>query len=163
MVADCDPVGVFPKVGDDRLCPVECLFAMGAPFLFVTGIHQLMECVMVPVFFGCPAKHKAAVLPEPLQFRHVLAAELPGDNMDGEEKTVPFPFPVVLRIKPSAQHDDMDMGVEVHFRPPGMEEAEVTNLCTQVFWVCTKLVKGAGSSMIERIIQELLVAVDDGG
>ena len=104
--------------------------------------HQLMECAMVPVFFGCPAKHKAAVLPEPLQFRHVLAAELPGDNMDGEEKTVPFPFPVVLRIKPSAQHDDMDMGVEVHFRPPGMEEAEVTNLCTQVFWVCTKLVKG---------------------
>ena len=80
--------------------------------------------------------------------------------MDREEKTVPFPFPVVLRIKPSAQHDGMDMGVEVHFRPPGMEDAEVTNLCAQVFWVCTKLVKGAGSSMIERIIQELLVAVD---
>ncbi len=106
-----------------------------------------MECVMVSVFFGCPAKHKAAVLPEPLQFRHVLAAELPGQNMDGEEKTVPFPFPVVLRIKPSAQHDGMDMGVEVHFRPPGMEDAEVTNLCPQVFWVCTKLVKGAGSSI----------------
>ena len=82
--------------------------------------------------------------------------------MDGEEKNVPFPFPVVLRIKPSAQHDGMDMGVEVYFRLPGMEDAEVTNLCTQVFGVCTKLVKSAGSSMIERIIQELLVAADYG-
>ena len=100
MVADCDPVGVFPKVGDDRLCPVECLFAMGDPFLFVTGIHQLMECVMVPVFFGCPAKHKAAVLPEPLQFRHVLAAELPGHDMDGEEKPSLFPFQWFCALSP---------------------------------------------------------------
>ena len=64
VVADGNPVGVLPEVADDRLRPIERFFTVGNPFLFVAGIHQLPKCIMVPVFFGCPAKHKAAVLPE---------------------------------------------------------------------------------------------------
>jgi hypothetical protein len=78
--------------------------------------------------------------------------------MDREEKTIPILFPAALGVKPAAQHNGMDMGMEVHFRPPGVEDAEITNLCPQVFRVCGKFVKGAGSSVIKCIIQELLVA-----
>ena len=41
--------------------------------------------------------------------------------MDREEKTVPFLFPAALGVKPAVQHNGMDMGMEVHFRPPGVE------------------------------------------
>lgn len=64
VVADGNPVGVLTEVADDRLRPIECLFTVGDPFLFVAGVHQLLEYIMVPVSFRCPAKHKAAVLPE---------------------------------------------------------------------------------------------------
>lgn len=64
VVADGNPVGILPKVAYGRLRPIEGLFTVGNPFLFAAGVHQLLENIMVPVFFGCPAKHKAAVLPQ---------------------------------------------------------------------------------------------------
>lgn len=64
MVADSDSVCVFPEVADDRLRPVERFLAVGNPFLFIAGVQQFLKGIMVPVFFKCSAKHKAAVLPE---------------------------------------------------------------------------------------------------
>ncbi len=47
VVADCDPMGIFPKVPDHRLRTIKRLLTVRDPLFTVTGIHQLFEtCIL---------------------------------------------------------------------------------------------------------------------
>jgi hypothetical protein len=68
---------------------------------------------------------------------------------------------MVLGVKTTAKHNGMDMGVKVHFTPPGMENADISDVCTEIFAVGSQFPQCIGRCVIQSIIQKLLIAVDD--
>jgi hypothetical protein len=68
---------------------------------------------------------------------------------------------MVFGVKTTAKHNGMDMGVKVHFTPPGMENADISDVCTEIFAVGSQFPQCIGRCVIQSIIQKLLIAVDD--
>jgi hypothetical protein len=68
---------------------------------------------------------------------------------------------MVLRVKTPAKHHGMDVRMEVHFTPPGMENADISDVSTEIFAVGSQFPQCIGRCVIQGIIQKLLVAVDD--
>ena len=55
----------------------------------------------------------------------------------------------------------MDVWMEVHFTPPGMENADISDVSTEIFAVGSQFPQCIRRCVIQGIIQKLLVAVDD--
>ena len=68
---------------------------------------------------------------------------------------------MVFRVKTAAKHNGMDVGMEVHFTPPGMENADISDVSTKIFAVGSQFPQCIRRCVIQGIIQKLLVAVDD--
>ena len=68
---------------------------------------------------------------------------------------------MVFGVKTTSKHNGMDMGVKVHFTPPGMENADISDVCTEIFAVGSQFPQCIGRCVIQSIIQKLLIAVDN--
>jgi hypothetical protein len=68
---------------------------------------------------------------------------------------------MVFGIKTTAKDNGVDVGMEVHFTPPGMENADIPDVCTEIFAVGSQFPQCIRRCVIQGIIQKLLVAVDD--
>ena len=64
MITNCNPMSVFSKIINHRLCAIKGFLTIRNPLCRITGIKQFFECVMVTVFFGCPVKLELAGLPK---------------------------------------------------------------------------------------------------
>jgi hypothetical protein len=54
----------------------------------------------------------------------------------------------------------MDVGMEVHFTPPGMENEDISDVSTEIFAVGSQFTQCIGRCMIQGVIQKFLVVVD---
>ena len=64
-------------------------------------------------------------------------------------------------VEATAKNNGVDVGMEVHFTPPGMENADISDVSTEIFAGGRQFPQCIGRCMIQGIIQKLLVAVDD--
>ena len=75
VVADGDPVGIFPEIFDNGLCAIKWFLAVRDPFFAVTGVQQFLERIVVFEALRAALEYKLFVFPKVLQFRKILAAE----------------------------------------------------------------------------------------
>ena len=68
---------------------------------------------------------------------------------------------MVFGVEATAKYNGMDVGMEIHFTPPGMENADISDVSTEIFVVGSQFPQSIGRCVIQGIIQKLLVAVDD--
>ena len=47
VVADCDPMGILPKIFDNGLRAIERFLAVRDPLFFITGVQQFFERIVV--------------------------------------------------------------------------------------------------------------------
>ena len=78
-----------------------------------------------------------------------------------KEEIVSVVFPVIFGVKAPAKHNGMNVWMEVHFTPPGMENADVPNVSTEIFAVGRQFPQCIGRCAIKGGIQTCLVTVDD--
>ena len=58
MVANGNPMGVFPKVVNNGLRAIKGFLAVGNPFLVITNVQQFLESIMVAILFTASMKQK---------------------------------------------------------------------------------------------------------
>ena len=51
VIADGNPVFIFSKIVNHRLCTIKSFLTMRYPVLFITEIQQFFKSVVIPVFF----------------------------------------------------------------------------------------------------------------
>lgn len=51
MIADGNPMGVFPEIVNDGTGSVKRFLAIRFPFFTVTGIKKLLEFIIIAIFF----------------------------------------------------------------------------------------------------------------
>lgn len=64
VITDCNPVGIFSKIINHRLCSVESFLAIRAPFLIITGINEFFESIMVTILLCTSVKFQLVCSPE---------------------------------------------------------------------------------------------------
>src|SRR5699024_3344714 len=161
MIANSNPMGVFSKIINHRLCTVKGFLTIRDPLRRVTGIKQFFECIMVTVFFGCSMKLKLVGLPKVFQFFHVFSAEYFGNDLDWKEKFSAVILPFIFWCQSSAKQYCVDMGMKVHFRTPCMQDADISNGSPKMLWVSSQFTDCSRSSVIQGVIQLLLITVND--
>ena len=161
IVADRDPVGILPEIFDNGLSAIKRFLAVRDPLLFITGVQQILERIVVFEALRAAVEFKLSVFPKVLQLRKILAAEKTRNDPDGEKEIFTVVFPMVFGIKTTAKDNGVDVGMEVHFTPPGMENADISDVCTEIFAVGSQFPQCIGRCVIQSIIQKLLIAVDD--
>ena len=75
VVADCDPMGIFPQVQNHGFRPVKRLLAVWHPFFAVTRVQKFFKSIMIAIGFRSAVKLKLTVFPKLLQFRKIFTAE----------------------------------------------------------------------------------------
>ena len=80
-------------------------------------------------------KFKLSVFPNVFQLRKVLATEKARNDPDRKEEIFSVVFPMVFGVKTTAEHNGMDMRMEVHLTPPGMENTDVSDIRTKILAV----------------------------
>ena len=75
MVTNGYPVGVFPKVVNNRLRTIKGFLAMGNPVLVKTKIQEFLERITVTVFFTASMKLKLFLFPEGFKFVQIFATK----------------------------------------------------------------------------------------
>ena len=75
VVADGDPVGIFPEIFDNGLCAIKWFLAVRDPFFAVTGVQQVLECIMVFKALCAAVEFNLSVFPKVFQLRKILATE----------------------------------------------------------------------------------------
>ena len=161
VVADRDPVGILPEIFDNGFGAIKRFLAVRDPLFFITGVQQFLKRIVVFEALRAAVEFKLSVFPKVLQLRKILATEKARNDPDGEKEIFPVVFPMVLGIKTTAKDNGMDVGMEVHFTPPGMENADIPDVCTEIFAVGSQFPQCIGRCVIQSIIQKLLIAVDD--
>ncbi len=161
VVADCDPMGILSKIFDNGLCAIKRFLAVRDPFFAVTGVQQFFERIVVFKTLRAAVEFKLSVFPKVFQLRKVLATEKARNDPDGKEEIFSVVFPMVFGVKTTSKDNGMDMRMEVHFTPPGMENADISDVCTEIFAVRSQFPQRIGRCVIQSIVQKLLVAVDD--
>src|SRR5699024_10508711 len=151
----------FVPVINHRLCTVKGFLTIRDPLRRVTGIKQFFECIMVTVFFGCSMKRKPVGLPKVFQFYHVFSAEYFGNDLDWKEKFSAVILPFIFWCQSSAEQYCVDMGMKVHFRTPCMQNADISNGSPKMLWVSSQFTDCSRSSVIQGVIQLLLITVND--
>ncbi|CUX52082.1 hypothetical protein BN3589_00001 [Clostridium sp. C105KSO14] len=132
VIADGNPMGIFSKVINHRLCTVKSFLAARNPFCIITGIHQLFESIMITIFFCTSMELKLICIPEIFQLIHIFPAEDFRDSPYGKKKLRTIVFPLVFRCQTTAKQYCMDMWMKVHFSSPCMQDADVTNRSAKV-------------------------------
>ena len=132
MIANSNPMGVFSKIINHRLCTVKSFLAARNPFCIITGIHQLFESIMITIFFCTSMELKLICIPEIFQLIHIFSTKDFGDSPYGEKKLRTIVFPLVFRCQTTAKQYCMDMWMKVHFSSPCMQDADVTNRSAKV-------------------------------
>jgi len=160
IVADRDSVGILPEIFDNGLSAIKRFLAVRDPLFFITGVQQILERIVVFEALRAAVEFKLSVFPKVLQLRKILAAEKTRNDPDGEKEIFTVVFPMVFGIKTTAKDNGVDVGMEVHFTPPGMENADIPDVCTEIFTVGSQFPQCVGRSVIKGVIQKLLVAID---
>ena len=104
---------------------------------------------------------KLSVFPKVFQLRKVLATEKVRNDPDRKEEIFSVVFPMVFGVKTTAKDNGMDVGMEVHFTSPGMENADISDVCTEIFIVGSQFTQCIGRCMIQGIIQKFLIVVNN--
>ena len=63
VIADGNPVCIFSKIVNYRLCAIKRFLAMRYPFFFITGIQQFFESKVILVFFTASMELKFIIFP----------------------------------------------------------------------------------------------------
>ena len=161
VVADRDPVCILPEIFDNGLRAIKRFLAVRDPFFAVTGVQQFFERIVVFKALRAAVEFKISVFPKVFQLRKILATEKARNDPYRKEELFSVVFPMVFGVKTAAKHNGMDVGMEVHFTPPGMENADISDVCTEIFAVGSQFPQCIRRCVIQGIIQKLLVAVDD--
>ena len=75
IVADCDPMGIFPKILYNGFRTIKRFLAVRNPFLAIAGIQKFSERIVVFKVLRAAMEFKLSVFPKLFQFRKILAAE----------------------------------------------------------------------------------------
>ena len=75
VVADGNPMGVFPKVVNNGLSSIKGFLAVGNPFLVITKVQQFFERIKVTVLFTTPMKLKFFRFIQGFEFVHVFTTK----------------------------------------------------------------------------------------
>jgi hypothetical protein len=78
---------------------------------------------------------KFSVFPKVFQLRKILATEKARNDPDRKEELFSVVFPMVFGVKTAAKDNGMDMRMEVHLTPPGMENTDVPDIRTKILAV----------------------------
>ena len=116
---------------------------------------------MVTVFFGCPVKLELTGFPKVFQFFHVFSTEYFGNDLDWKEKFSAVILPFIFGRQSSAEQYCVDMGMKVHFRTPCMQDADISNRSTKMLGVSSQFTDCSRSSVIQCVIQLLLITVNN--
>jgi hypothetical protein len=128
-------VGILPEIFDNGLCSVERFLAVRDPFFTVTGVQQFFECIVVFKALRAAVEFKFSVFPKVFQLRKILATEKARNDPDRKEELFSVVFPMVFGVKTAAKDNGMDMRMEVHLTPPGMENTDVPDIRTKILAV----------------------------
>ena len=135
VVADCDPVCILPEIFDNGLRAIKRFLAVRDPFFAVTGVQQFFERIVVFKALRAAVEFKFSVFPKVFQFRKILATEKARNDPDRKEELFSVVFPMVFGVKTAVKHNGMDVGMEVHLTPPGMENTDVPDIRTKILAV----------------------------
>ena len=86
VITDSNAVGIFSKVINHGLCPVEGFLTVWYPAHGITGINQLLKNIMIAVLFGGTIKNEFIIFPQLFQFLQIFSAEHFGNDPDGKKK-----------------------------------------------------------------------------
>ena len=75
VVADGNPVSVFPQVVNNGLSTIKGFLAVWNLVLFITNVQELLEGVMVTILFAASMKLKLFLFPEGFKFSHVFVTK----------------------------------------------------------------------------------------
>ena len=120
VVADGNPVGIFPKVVDNGLCTIKGFLAVGNPVLVITKIQEFLEIIAVAVFYAASVKLKLILIPKCFKNIQIFALKQLGHNSYRKKEFFAFITPLIIGSQTTTKENDMDMGMIVHFRTPGM-------------------------------------------
>ncbi len=86
MIADGNAVGIFARVTDHGLCPVEGFLTVWYPVHGKTGINQFLKDIMIAVFFSRTIKNEFILFLQLFKFLQIFSAEHSGNNLDGKKE-----------------------------------------------------------------------------
>ena len=75
MIADGNPVGVFPQIVNNGLCTVEGLLAVRNLVFFIAEVQKFLERIMIVEFLTASMKLKLFLFPEGFKFVQIFATK----------------------------------------------------------------------------------------
>ena len=117
VVADCDPMGIFPEIFDNGLRTIKRFLAVRNPFFAVTGVQQFFERIVVFKELRAAVEFKFFIFPKVFQLRKILATEKARNDPDRKEELFSVVFPMVFGVKTAAKDNgrNIALGTVVEF------------------------------------------------
>ena len=163
LVGDGHPMGIAAEVAECLLGSIEGSLGVDAPFFASEFSQEPMEGLGVLEVLRRWGEAKISSMEEFLECVEELSTEELGQSLDGDEEAVlggdPFPF---RGIESASCDHDVQMGVELQLLIPGVKHGGEAHMSGQPGIASGQLEQSAGSRAKQGVVQELLVAQDEG-
>src|SRR4029077_8883359 len=161
MVGDGHAMSVTAQITEHMLWASERAFRVDHPVLSEQWSQPRSKCFRLSEELQVSMKVELAVMKGALERFVELAAKDATEHLDGKKEIVAWFDPAgVIGRQSTGWHHAMDRWVGLEFLPPGMQNTEEADFCTEVFGIAGHFEESFCTGAKQEIVDDLLVLQD---
>ena len=155
--------GCSGQIVQDVLRPAERLFRVDHPVFAEQRTQECGEGLVLHQRQAGPKEDKLVLPVSAFQPRHELSTKYAAQYPDWQEEAIGRANPlVVIRRESPAGHDAVNVGMRLQRLPPGMQDAQESDLRAEVFRIGGDFQQGRCAGVEQELEEHFLVLPDEG-